>query len=79
MSQHICSTKLLVVAKESKNIQPGNADLERKRVNVLMCKFVVSGASPQGRMFLEILHTQPVLGSLVSSVSNFWLEIPIRE
>jgi hypothetical protein len=32
MSTHTCSKPLLVVAKERKNIHPGNAELERNGV-----------------------------------------------
>jgi hypothetical protein len=30
-----------------------------------------AGASPQGWMFLELSHTQPILGRLVNSPSDF--------
>jgi hypothetical protein len=39
--------KLFVVAKESKSIQPGNAELAIKKINTPRCHFVLSGASPQ--------------------------------
>jgi hypothetical protein len=32
ISTNVCSKKLLVLGKESKNIQPGNAELKRKGV-----------------------------------------------
>jgi hypothetical protein len=48
INANTCSRKLLVVAKESENIQPGDAELEGKGLNVLMHNCIVSGASPQG-------------------------------
>jgi hypothetical protein len=49
------------MAKESENIQPGNADLERKGVKHTNVQIYLSGASSQERMFLETSHTQPIL------------------
>jgi hypothetical protein len=71
INANTCSRKLLVVAKESENIQPGGAELEGKGLNVLTRNFILCGASPQGGMFLQTSSTQPVLGCLVSSLDNF--------
>jgi hypothetical protein len=45
---NICSRKLLAVAKVNKNIQPGNAELERKGVKCANVKFILSDVSPEG-------------------------------
>jgi hypothetical protein len=61
--------KLLMLAKESENIQSGNAELERKGWSALMCKFIVSGVFPRGWMFPEISHTRPVRTSMFEEYS----------
>jgi hypothetical protein len=48
INANACSRKLLVVAKESENIQPGDTELEGKGLNVLMRNCILCGASTQG-------------------------------
>jgi hypothetical protein len=45
--------------------------LKEKVWNALKCKFIVSGASPQVCMFLEISQAKPVLAHLVWSLAYF--------
>jgi hypothetical protein len=37
----------LLVAKESENIRPGNAELQETGWKALICKCIVPGASPR--------------------------------
>jgi hypothetical protein len=52
---------------------------QEKGWNTLMCEFTMSGASPQGWMFLQISHAQTVLGRFVSSLSIFSSKSQLEE
>jgi hypothetical protein len=67
-----CSRKLLVLVKESKNIKPGKAELERKVVKFTTTQiYCVKCLSIRANVSTDITHTQPELASLVSILANF--------
>jgi hypothetical protein len=57
--------------KECENIQPGNAELERKGVKHINLQICVLCLSTRSNFSRDVTHTQPVLANVLSILANF--------